>query len=182
MGNYLQLIISPAYTLEYIPLSVNSPPISGHPVDDCPKGSVIVIKSPSHLPNAVWGGLTSARASFLGAQGVVVQGNVRDLMECQELGFPVFASGKSTLGAAGYARVGSVGEALKLCDDTLWPVLVKTGDLILGDINGVVCIPIDRVTQVAQLCAVLTMADERCMEDVKAGKSLTQAFKEYRGK
>ena len=44
-----------------------------------------MIKVPTHLPNAVWGGLMSARASFLGAQGVVIEGNARDLTESQEM-------------------------------------------------------------------------------------------------
>jgi regulator of RNase E activity RraA len=44
-----------------------------------------VIKVPPHLPNAVWGGLMSARASFLGAKGVVIEGNARDLTESQEM-------------------------------------------------------------------------------------------------
>jgi regulator of RNase E activity RraA len=89
----------PAYTVEFVPATdtVSTRP-SVHHVDSCPKGSVIVIKTPAHLPNAVWGGLMSARASFLGAQGVVVEGRIRDVQEIQEMGLPVFSTGFSTLG------------------------------------------------------------------------------------
>ena len=71
---------------------------------------------------------------------------------------------------------------MTLASNTHWPVLVKTGDLILGDINGVVCIPIDRVSEVAHLCAQLALQDERCMEDIRSGKSIVDAFNEHRQK
>ena len=176
-------VCGPAYTVEFAPIT-DSQSIKPeyHHVDSCPKGSVIVIKTPAHLPNAVWGGIMSARASYLGIQGAVILGKVRDVLECQELGFPVFSSGFSTLGANGFAKVSSIGQSVYLNADTNWPVLVKTGDLILGDVNGCVRIPIDRVNEVAQLCSKLVMEDERVMEDIKHGKSIVNAFKEHRSK
>ena len=56
-----------------------------NPVDSIPKGSIVVIKVPQDLPNAVWGGLMSARATVLGAKGVIVEGNARDITESQEM-------------------------------------------------------------------------------------------------
>ena len=76
-------ICGPAYTIQWGPW--NQSPKIDNPVDSIPKGSVVMIKVPSDLPNAVWGGLMSARASFLGAKGVVINGNCRDLTECQEM-------------------------------------------------------------------------------------------------
>ena len=77
-------ICGPAFTIQWGP-STHSGPKVDNPVDAIPKGSVVVIKVPPQLPNAVWGGLMSARASFLGAKGVVIEGNARDLTESQEM-------------------------------------------------------------------------------------------------
>lgn len=77
-------ICGPAYTIQWGPQSHSGPKLD-NPVDSIPKGSVVVVKVPLHLPNAVWGGLLSARASFLGAKGVVIEGNARDLTESQEM-------------------------------------------------------------------------------------------------
>jgi len=128
-----------------------SDPPSVHPVDSCPKGSVMVI-----------------------------DGRLRDLLECQDMGFPVFASGQSTLGAAGYAKLKTVGEPVCMNAESKWPVLVKTGDIILADADGVVRIPIDVVSEVAQLAQKLKSADEFCMMDIQNGRSMVETFKEHR--
>lgn len=58
-------------------------------IDVVPEGSVIFLSQPVPHINAVYGGLMSLRAKFLGAQGVIIDGRVRDVQEHRELGFPV---------------------------------------------------------------------------------------------
>lgn len=58
-------------------------------VDTIPADSIIFISQPEPHINAVYGGLMSLRAQMLGAQGVIIDGRVRDIQEHRELGFPV---------------------------------------------------------------------------------------------
>ena len=89
-----------AYTAEFIlndPFSVSLAgmvkPVVNH-VDTCPPGSILIIKTPSNAPNAVWGGLMTARAKAVGCTGVITDGRVRDVSEIKEFGFPVWCKGK----------------------------------------------------------------------------------------
>lgn len=68
---------------------VTSPKPSQHFVDGVSKDEVVFISQPEGFYSACWGGLMTTRAKYLGAKGVVVDGNVRDLGEHREMGFPV---------------------------------------------------------------------------------------------
>ncbi|KND00652.1 bifunctional 4-hydroxy-4-methyl-2-oxoglutarate aldolase/oxaloacetate decarboxylase [Spizellomyces punctatus DAOM BR117] len=179
-------ICGPAHTVEFVPatdtVSPRLPSSIPHHVDVAPKDSVIVIKAPLTTPNAVWGGLMSARASQLGCVGVVVEGRIRDLREHWGLNFPVFSSGTSTLGASPYVRVTSVGEPITLGTECGWPVVVRNGDMIVADIDGVVRVPLDRVEEVVQVAQKGVETDAKCMKDLLNGRSIVDAFAEHRGK
>lgn len=179
-------IIGPAHTVECVPatdtISPRLPPSIPHHVDVAPKDCIIVIKAPLSTPNAVWGGLMSQRASHLGCAGVVAEGRIRDLREHWELSFPVFSAGTSTLGASPFVRVSSVGQPITLGAQSGWPVLIRNGDMIVADVDGVVRIPIDRVEEIVQVAAKGVETDQKCMEDLRNGRSIVETFAEHRGK
>lgn len=58
-------------------------------IDNIPRGSVVFIKGPRDVPNALYGGLMSMRARTSGAVGTIVDGSIRDLQEHRDLGYPV---------------------------------------------------------------------------------------------
>jgi regulator of RNase E activity RraA len=63
------------------------PPI--HFADGIKKNAVVFVSQPKGLYSACWGGLMSTRAKYLGAQGVIIDGNFRDIVEHWDLEFPV---------------------------------------------------------------------------------------------
>jgi regulator of RNase E activity RraA len=63
-----------------------------------------------------------------------------------------------------------------MAESSNWPVVVKSGDIVMADIHGVVCCPAELLGQVASLCLERTFADEKVMMDVKNGKSLAESF------
>jgi regulator of RNase E activity RraA len=176
-------VIGYAYTVEFV-LSTNTeaPKPVKHQVDSAPSGSIIVIKSPKNAPNAVWGGLMTARAIQIGVSGVVIEGKFRDLQEILEMGFPVWAKGQSTMGAQPFSRVSTVGESVILGDDTDWPVLVRTGDIIVADEDGAVRIPIEYVGRVVEECHKRVASDQLCMQAIKNGSTIVEAFQKHRAK
>lgn len=83
-------IFGPAYTVQMVDANdTTSPKPSQHFVDGIQEGQVVFISQPKGFYSACWGGLMSTRAKYLGAQGVVVDGNFRDLNEHREMEFPV---------------------------------------------------------------------------------------------
>lgn len=60
-----------------------------HFVDCVQPGQAVFVSQPRGYYAACWGGLMSTRSKRLGAQGVVIDGNFRDILEHKELEFPV---------------------------------------------------------------------------------------------
>lgn len=134
----------------------------------------------------------TAGALQRGAQGVVIDGRFRDIAEHQARQFPVFARGQSTLGQGSFTRPSELNVDITLniypesdvdpSTPLIGPVVVHPGDIIVGDEDGVVCVPPDMVERVAELCAKSREIDDRCMEDIEAGKGVAETFKLHRGK
>ncbi|TBU61635.1 RraA-like protein [Dichomitus squalens] len=181
-------ICGPAYTVQMV-LGSNkdAPKLSAHFVDTASEGSVIVINTPERVKNAVWGGLMTAGAQSRGALGVVISGRCRDLAEHREASFPVFARGHSTLGQSPFTRPSEVNVPLVIrspdvSDQEFPPVRVEPGDWVIADEDGVVCVPAEKAEEVIGLAMKGREVDARCLEDIKAGKGVQEAFKKHRGK
>jgi len=171
-------LLGPAHTIKLVKVSDTlAPKPEGHHVDSIPTGSVVVVEAPEGVPNAVWGGLLSTRAQYLGAKGVIIDGRIRDLQEQREMGFPVFARGTSCLGAGGYTRASTISEPIRLRGG----IEINEGDMMVADIDGVVRIPAAHVSEVVKYCRQLAETDAKCMEDLKRGRSISDSFREHRG-
>jgi 4-hydroxy-4-methyl-2-oxoglutarate aldolase len=124
---------------------------------------------------AVWGGLMTAGAVANRHVGAVLDGGVRDLTEIRrDFDFPVYARAVSpgtTLG-----RYRTVASQVPVC---VGGVMVHPGDIVVGDIDGVVIVP------AAHADAVLAMAqeiDQRELEQAKlilSERSLRKGLAKY---
>ncbi|KAI9199483.1 ribonuclease E inhibitor RraA/Dimethylmenaquinone methyltransferase [Polychytrium aggregatum] len=175
-------ICGPAFTIEHLLVSDSSVPpyTSVHPLDLVPVGSVLVIKAPAAAPNAVFGGLMATRAQRAGSMGALVEGRIRDLREFWDLGFSAWALGHSTMGAAGWTRLAKVGEPVQFGSESMCPVWIRTGDIIVADVDGAVRIPIEDVELVAKECAARIEIDRRCMRDLTEGKPFAETLAKHR--
>jgi len=100
-------------------------------------GQVLVVDTGGGLEYGYWGEILAEAALARGLAGLVIHGGVRDGQRLRELGWPVFAervcirgTGKDPDGD------GALGEPVVLGE-----VSVAPGDLIVGDADGVACIP-----------------------------------------
>ncbi|KAF9121677.1 hypothetical protein BGW39_010345 [Mortierella sp. 14UC] len=176
-------LFGPAYTVEMVPITATeAPKLSEHFADTIPEGSVICISQPRTMVNAVWGGLMTARAQIRGALGVVVDGQIRDLNEQREAGFPVFAKGTSILGAGAHTRASRINVPISMQPNKDHPaVTIHPGDYVVADADGVVVIPKDLLSKVEAQCKKSTAVDDQCMAALKAGEGISATFKKYRG-
>ncbi len=99
-------------------------------------GDVLVVDaSGDSVAGAMFGEIMSYEAQRVGLAGLVVDGAVRDVSGINELGFTVFARGK-TPRVGTNRRVGEVNVPINCAG-----VVVNPGDIIFGDEDGVVVIP-----------------------------------------
>jgi len=102
----------------------------------------------------------------VGFVGAVIDGYVRDVDEIRDkLGkeFNVFARGASPV-AASQTVAGEVGAPV-----TINGVTIRTGDLIVGDSDGVICVPKDQVEQAAEKCRMGIVDDVNLLQLVREG-------------
>ena len=104
-------------------------------------GSVLVVEA-GDTEYAVAGGNVCAVAQRRGVAALVVDGVIRDLAEVRDLGFPVFARGVVPV-AGVKAAVAPLRSAVR-CGG----VLVRAGDVVVADEDGVMVIPADESGQV----------------------------------
>jgi regulator of RNase E activity RraA len=143
-------------------------------VDSLKPDDVLVAYAPVTAKAAVWGGLLSTAAKARGARGAVIEGMTRDSKAITEMSFPVFATGISPLDAKGRLRVFAYRCAIE-CGG----VLVEPGDIIFGDIDGVVVIPQDVALETVNEAVRKAEVEERTSEELKKGMLLRDVYTKY---
>jgi 4-hydroxy-4-methyl-2-oxoglutarate aldolase len=97
-------------------------------------GSVLAVSFAGDSVRGYWGEVLTTAAEAAGIVALVIDGEVRDIAAIERHGFPVFARGVALRGATKLGP-GSVGTEIVLGD-----VVVRPGDWLVGDADGVVAI------------------------------------------
>jgi regulator of RNase E activity RraA len=143
-------------------------------LDELKPGEVYLATGAS--PNyALWGGLMTTRAQKLGAEGAVLIGYHRDTWEILEQGFACFSMGS-------YAQ--DQGVRGKVVDyrcpiDTCNGVHIDPGDLVFGDLDGVVVVPRDVEEEVIEEARDKLVGEDKVRKAILSGMSTKEAFKKY---
>ena len=144
-------IVGPAVTVLEGPTTEALPPQHAlDAIDSAEPGSVIVISTNGTTDVAVWGGLMTAGAVANRHEGAVLDASVRDIAEIRrDYDFPVYARGCCTGTTVG--RIRTLAADIEV---SMGGVMVRPGDIMVGDFDGVVCVPREHAE------AVLAMALE----------------------
>ena len=105
-------------------------------------GQVLVIDAGGFEDTAVWGGIMTRAAVQRKIGGLVIDGAVRDVAEIREFKFPTFT--RAMVPAGPHKGFGGTIDGAISCGGCP----VKSGDLVIGDDDGVCVVPIERVDQV----------------------------------
>ncbi|MGO4384926.1 methyltransferase [Specibacter sp. RAF43] len=113
-------------------------------MDSLRAGDVLVINGQGVTHRALIGELIAGRAAARGVAGFVIDGAVRDVVDLAEMKFPVFARGTSAAGPYrnGPARIG--------VPVAIGGVVVRSGDFVIADADGVVVVPAEEAEAVAE--------------------------------
>lgn len=127
-------------------------------------GDILVVDAHKSL-GAMFGGQMTFQARQQGIGGLVVDGSVRDSEEIRASGFPCFARFVSPIGTA-KNTIGSVNVPIQ-CGG----VVVKPGDLVVGDDDGVVVVPRREIREVIEKARKRLEKEAKDREQFKLGKT-----------
>lgn len=138
-------------------------------IDVAGRGDVIVIYNGSRNV-APWGGLATQSCLNKGIAGVVVDGAVRDIDDIRKMDLPVFAT--CHVPNAGEPKgFGEINSEIVCGNQT-----VRPGDYIVGDDNGVVVIPRERVYEIARRAKEVEKTEQRLSEEIRRGATLSEVM------
>lgn|SRR5690554_2854237 len=126
-------------------------------------GDVIVVDAGGDLTNAIIGEIMVAYATKRGLAGIVIHGAIRDAATLRAGSFPVFAAGVTHRGPYKDGP-GEINVPISLGGMTIEP-----GDLIIGDADGVLCVPYDLTEQLYTETAGKHSVEEKMLADIAAG-------------
>jgi regulator of RNase E activity RraA len=171
-----QRLAGPAYTLRYIPSREDLDGVDAfrdprHPqrvaIEEIPPGAVLVMDCRGDTSVASAGSILATRLQVRGAAGIVTDGGLRDAAGIAKLDMPAWCSGASA--PTNLIRH----HALDLnAPIGCGGVPVYPGDIMVGDDDGVVCIPAHLADEVARDAVEMERFEQFVLEEVARGVSI----------
>jgi len=157
-------LIGPALTVRTAPGDFAKPVEA---IDHAEPGAVIAVEA-GGCPPAVWGELASESAIQHKLAGVVIDGGIRDTDEIRRLSFPAHA--RVVCSHAGHPKgLGEIGPPIRLAGVEVFP-----GDWLVGDADGVMVLPKDRVVELANRAQDVLECENRMRTEIREGRTLGQ--------
>ena len=105
-------------------------------LDDMKPEGLVVWDTSGDTEASLWGGVMTATAITKKIRGAVIAGGIRDTKQILEQNFPVFYKYRTSNGSLGRCMITHYQVPVKI-----GKVTVRPGDIIFGDIDGVIRIP-----------------------------------------
>jgi regulator of RNase E activity RraA len=173
-------LLGPAFTLRYIPAREDIDVLEvfkdyDHPqrkaIEAVPEGHVLVMDCRGQGRAASAGNILATRLQVRNAAGLVTDGTLRDTPEIKQLQLPTFSAGASPL--TNLAQHHAVDMQIPIgCAE----VAVYPGDIMVGDEEGVVCIPAHLADEIAEPAAQQESLERFILQEIANGKPLKGTY------
>jgi 4-hydroxy-4-methyl-2-oxoglutarate aldolase len=143
-------------------------------VDSLKPENVLVASTGCSTRTCFWGELLSTASQVRGSQGAVIDGYIRDVRRIINMQFPVFATGMKPVDSNGRSIVVDYN-----CPVNCGDVVVKSGDIIFGDIDGVVVIPKHVEKEAIEWALTKVDGENKTRDELRQGKYLRDVYEKY---
>jgi len=140
-------------------------------IDDLRPGEVPVLGCGMSGRIAPWGELLSTAARARGAAGCLTDGLVRDTRAIRKMGFPIFHGGIGPLDSKGRGKVADIDIPIECAG-----VRIETGDLILGDADGVIVLPQAVESEALSRALAKVQGENATRSELERGEKLSDVF------
>lgn len=169
LANYTQVVVGPAFTVQYVSASV-PPGTVGDFIDDVAPGDVVVIDNGGRTDCTVWGDIMTQYAGSRAIAATVIDGVCRDVSKALHDGYPVFSKGRFMRTGKDRVQVQSVNQPV-----SIGSARVCARDIVVADANGVVIVPRARAAEVAACARQIESVEAEIRQQIAQDKSLKDA-------
>lgn len=134
----------------------------------------VYLNTGSSPRNALWGELMSTRAIKLGSRGAVLNGYVRDTKAILTMNFPTFGFGSYGQDSAPRYKVVDFRIPIEIGQ-----VRVRPGDILFGDIDGVLAVPAEAESEVFTRALEKARGEKLVKQAIEGGSSAVEAFNKF---
>jgi len=134
-----------------------------------PPDSFVMWDTSDDMKATLWGGVMTATAVGKGVKAACIDGGIRDTRQINEKNFPVYYKHRTPNGSLGRCLITHYQVPIKIGD-----VLIKPGDVILADIDGVLCVPRDLAYEVLQRAEEIRANEKKIFGWVAEGQTVQQ--------
>jgi regulator of RNase E activity RraA len=170
----------PAFTLRYIPAREDVDTLDvyqdyDHPqrkaIETVPEGHVLVMDCRGQGRAASAGSILATRLQVRGAGGLVTDGTLRDTPAISGLALPVYAQGASPLTNLAQHHAADINVPVGCAEVPIYP-----GDIMVGDEEGVVCIPQHMAEEIARAATEQDELEAWIQNEIRSGKPLRGTY------
>ncbi|AXE19250.1 4-hydroxy-4-methyl-2-oxoglutarate aldolase [Runella rosea] len=133
-------------------------------------GDVLIANCSGFYEAGYWGDLMSLGAQTKGINGLVIDACVRDADDIEAMGFPIFSRGLCIRGTSNHGD-GTLNEPIIIGD-----VLIHPGDIVVGDRDGVVVVPFNKLEETIEKAAAREAKEARTRAELRKGRTSLQIY------
>jgi 4-hydroxy-4-methyl-2-oxoglutarate aldolase len=133
-------------------------------VEQCQAGDLLVVTTTSPCTDGMFGELLATSLAARGVRGIVIEAGLRDVAELRAMGFPAWSAAISAQGTV-KETPGAVNMPVSVGGQ-----IVRPGDAIIADDDGVVCVPRREVSQALAAAQARVAKEEQSRQALAGGQ------------